>query len=84
MATDPKDREYLKTEDPTLLKDTYTGALISSDISKLKQHKIRQRQFERSKVAENEINSMKEEIYDLKGNINQIKNLLQKLIDKEE
>ena len=26
----------------------------------------------------------KEEIYDLKGNINQIKNLLQKLIDKEE
>ena len=37
MATDPKDREYLKTEDPTLLKDTYTGALISSDISKLKQ-----------------------------------------------
>lgn len=82
MASSPEDRELLQTEDSSLVKDTYTGALLSTDSNKLKQHKIRRQQFERSKVAENEINSMKTEINTLKTDIEEVKDLLHTIVSK--
>jgi hypothetical protein len=82
MASNPEDREFLQTEDASLVKDTYTGALLSTDINKLKQHKIRRNQFARSKVAENEINSMKSDITNLKTDIEEVKELLHTIVSK--
>ena len=63
------DKDLLKTEDSSLLKDPYNKALLSSDSNKFKQHLIRRKQFDRHKTVENEINSMKEEINSLKDDV---------------
>ena len=76
------DKDLLKTEDSSLLKDPYNKALLSSDSNKFKQYLIRRKQFDRHKTVENEINSMKEEINTLKDDVGEVKTLLQKIIDK--
>jgi hypothetical protein len=79
---DFEDQEFVPTEDPALVKDSHTGALLSSDVNKLKQHRLKLRQFERSKSAENEINSMKAEINTLKTDIEEVKGLLHIIVSK--
>ena len=74
--------EILQTEDSSLVKDTYSKALLSTNKTELNQHLLRRSQFERSKVAESEINSIKEEVNVLKNDLGEVKILLQKIIDK--
>ena len=82
MSIVDDDNRLLKTEDSSLLKDPYNKALLSSDKNQLKQHLLRQKQFESGKSMEIEINSMKEEINILKDDVGEVKTLLQKIIDK--
>jgi len=83
MRNDELDEDrLLKTENSSFVKDPTNNALLPSDLNKFKQHLIRRKQFERSKTAENEINSMKDEINILKNDMGEVKSLLQTIIDK--
>jgi hypothetical protein len=72
----------LKTEDPKLIKDSYSNALLSIDASSRTEYLLRRNQAQKSQVAESDINTMKQEINHLKGDIDEIKGMLNQLLNK--
>lgn len=74
------DEKYQKTENPNFVKDTETGALVSTDLIAFRKHKIQQKRLEESKTQKNELNSIKSEVSELKEDISEIKDLLQQLL----
>ena len=74
--------EYAKTENSDFVKDTKTGALVSTDVSKFLQHKLKLQQTEKLKNQENDLNNIKSEVSDLKSEIGEIKDMLHQLLNK--
>jgi hypothetical protein len=73
--------EYIKTENSDFEKDTKTGALVSTNVSKFLQHKMKLQQTEKLKNQENDLNNIKSEVSDLKLEIGEIKDMLQQLLN---
>ena len=76
------DNNTIKTEDPTYVKDTENQALLSVDVSTRNEYLLRRKALERSQSAESDINSMKQEIDQLKYDIGDIKGMLAQVINK--
>ena len=75
-------QKYVKTENSSFIKDTKTGALIFTDLSKFLQHKLKLQQADKLKNQENDLNNIKSEVSDLKSEITEIKDMLQQLLNK--
>lgn len=59
--------KYLKVKDEThLVKDVYSKAVLNTDKDILKKHEMKMRQVEKDKSQQAEINSLKEEISELR------------------
>jgi cystathionine beta-lyase family protein involved in aluminum resistance len=59
--------KYMKVKDEThLIKDIYSKAVLNTDKDILKKHEMKMRQVERDKSQQVEINSLKEEINELR------------------
>ena len=80
MAFSGKD---IKTEDPKLVKDSYSNALLSVDASSRSEYLIRRKQMQKTQVAETDINTMKQEIDHLKSDIGEIKGMLNQLLNNK-
>ena len=74
--------DEFKTDDPTLVKDSYSRALLSVDSSSRSEYLLRRKQLQKTQVAETDINTMKQEIDHLKSDVGDIKDLLTQLINK--
>jgi len=74
--------DEFKTDDPTLVKDPYNRALLSVDSSSRSEYLMRRKQLQKTKVAETDINTMKQEIDHLKSDVGDIKEMLTQLINK--
>ena len=74
---------FVKTEDPNFVKDTETGALVSTNLSKFQQHKLKIEQAEQIKNQENDLNNIKSEVSDLKTEIGEMKDMLQQLLNNK-
>ena len=72
----------VKTDDPTLVKDSYSNALLSVDSSSRSEYLLRRKQLQKTKAAETDINTMKQEIDHLKSDVGDIKEMLTQLINK--
>jgi hypothetical protein len=72
----------IKTEDPKLVKDSYSNALLSVDASSRSEYLIRRKQMQKTQVAETDINTMKQEIDHLKSDMSEIKGMLSQLLNK--
>ena len=73
---------FVKTEDPNFVKDTETGALISTNLSKFQQHKLKVEQAEKIKNQENDLNNIKSDISELKDEMGEIKDLLKQFLTR--
>lgn len=59
--------KYMKVKDEThLVKDVYSKAVLNTDRDILKKHEMKMRQVEKDKSQQAEINSLKEEIDQLR------------------
>jgi hypothetical protein len=74
--------KLLKTENPNLLKDSYSKALVSTDIRRLNKHKQEAKAREIQKKQEGDLNNIKSEVLDLKAELTEIKDLLSQLLNK--
>jgi hypothetical protein len=77
-----KNSDEIKTDDPTLIKDSYSKALLSVDSSSRSEYLLRRKQLQKAQTAETDINTMKQEIEHLKSDVGDIKDLLTQLINK--
>lgn len=73
----------IKTEDPKLVKDSYSNALLSVDAASRSEYLIRRKQMQKSQDAETDINTMKQEIDHLKDDIGEIKGMLNQLLNNK-
>lgn len=68
--------QYLKVEnEKALVRDSYSKAILNTDVSSVKRHEERMRRIEKQKSQEREINSLRQEIAE-------IRELLCKMISK--
>lgn len=59
--------QYMKVKDEThLVKDVYSKAVLNTDKDILKKHEMKMRQVEKEKLQQAEINSLKDEINELR------------------
>ena len=59
--------KYLRVKDEThLIKDVYSKAVLNTDKDILKKHEMKMRQVEKEKSQQAEINSLKDEINELR------------------
>jgi hypothetical protein len=72
----------VKTEDPKLVKDSYSNALLSVDAPSRSEYLLRRKQIQKTQVVETDINTMKQEIDHLKNDIGEIKGMLNQLLNK--
>jgi HAMP domain-containing protein len=77
------DKKEVKTEDPKLVKDSYSNALLSVDTSSRTEHLLRRKQRQKAQDVEVDINTMKQEIDHLKSNIGEIKEMLNQLLNNK-
>ena len=76
------DTKLVKTENSEFMKDTATGALVSTNLSEFQKYKLREEQTEKLKNQENDLNNIKSEVSDLKSEIGDIKDMIQQLLNK--
>ena len=77
------DKKEVKTEDPKLVKDSYSNALLSVDASSRTEYLLRRKQRQKAQDAELDINTMKQEIDHLKSDIGEIKGMLNQLLNNK-
>lgn len=59
--------KYLKVEEENnLIRDTYSKAILNTDISAVKRHEMRMIGIQKERQKEEEINSLKQEIAEIK------------------
>lgn len=59
--------KFLKVEnEPCLIRDNDNKAILNTDISAIKRHEQRIKQIEKQKLQEQEINSLKDEIAEIR------------------
>lgn len=71
-----------KTEDPNLVKDETSKALLSTDVRSLSRHRLKRKRAQEIKIQENDLNNIKSEVSELKDEICEIKDLLRQLLNK--
>jgi hypothetical protein len=71
-----------KTEDPTLVKDDTSKALLSTDVRSLHNYRLKRKRAQEIKIQENDLNNIKSEVSELKDEMSEIKNLLLQLLNK--
>jgi hypothetical protein len=71
-----------KTEDPTLVKDETSKALLSTDVRSLNHHRLKRKRAQEIKIQENDLNNIKSEVSELKDEMREIKDLLSQLLNK--
>jgi len=81
MEEDPK---YVKTDQPGLVRDTYSQALVATDQRALMQYRERVEQFKKNQDKINSINTVKDDLDGLKKEMNEIKNLLVQIVNSKE
>jgi hypothetical protein len=60
--------KYLVVEEENnLIRDTYSKAILNTDVTAVKRHENRIRQIEKEKQQESEINNLKQEIAEIKS-----------------
>lgn len=60
--------KYLKVQDENnLIRDTYSKAILNTDITAIKRHEMRMKGIEKEKHQETEINNLKQEIAEIKN-----------------
>ena len=62
-----------------MVRDTESMALINRDINGLQEYQLKRKQAEGQRI---EINTIKSEIKDIKGEMGEVKTLLSQLLDK--
>ena len=72
----------IKTDEPFLVKDASSSALLSTDINAKQQYLIRKKQMQKNHDAEDRINNMKQEIEHIQNDLNDMKGLLRQIINK--
>jgi hypothetical protein len=72
----------LKTENPNLLKDQESNALLSTNVKELNRHKQIKANAENQKRQESDLNNIKSEVSGLKQELGEIKGLLSKLLNQ--
>lgn len=68
------ERTFAKTEDPSLLRDMHTGAIINNDMAAYKA-------FLNEREKGMRIDSVTKEIQELQDDVSQIKHMLQQLLN---
>ena len=76
------DTKLVKTENSEFMKDTATGALVSTNLSEFQKYKLREEQTEKLKNQENDLNNIKSEVSELKDALSEVKDLLRQLLNK--
>ena len=71
-----------KTDEPFLVKDSSSNALLSTDVKAKQKYLASRKQFQKTRDAETNINTMKQEIENLKDDLNDMKGLLRQIVDK--
>lgn len=54
-------------EENNLIRDTYSKAILNTDLTAVKRHENRIKQIEKEKQQESEINSLKQDIAEIKS-----------------
>jgi hypothetical protein len=84
MSRKNNDNRYVSTDKPGLIRDTFTQALLSSDITALQEYRIRAQKIKENHSKLESINTVKDEMTILKDEMSEIKTLLKQIIlDKE-
>ncbi len=68
----------VKTDNPRYHRDIFSNAIIATDQQVLLKHRQKVSQINTIKVNENEINTLRTEVNDMKDDINKILELLSK------
>ena len=76
------ENELLKTDDPNLLKDKKTGALLSVDSRGLAARKVLIKKQQEQRKDKEELNSIKEQVDDIQNEMSEIKDLLKAILQK--
>jgi hypothetical protein len=70
---------YVKVKDANFVRDTNSMALINTDRKAINEYQEKMRM---AKVQKDEINNIKSEIADVRGDVQEIKMMLTQLLDK--
>ena len=76
------ENELLKTDDPNLVKDKKTGALLSVASRGLAARKVLIKKQQEQKKDKEELNSIKEQVDDIQNEMSEIKDLLKAILQK--
>ncbi len=74
--------KLLKTENPNLLKDQESTALLSTDVKELARYRAAKANVENQKRQESDLNNIKSVVSGLKQELREIKGLLSKLLNQ--
>ena len=75
--------QYVKTDQPGLVRDTFSQAIISTDHSKLSNYRRRASLLKENQNKIESINTVKEDLNNLKEEMAEIKSLLLQIVSKE-
>jgi hypothetical protein len=64
--------KYARVQDTTFIRDLNTTAILQTDPLLLRRHETRMRELEKDKVREDTINSLKQDVQELKDLLKQL------------
>jgi hypothetical protein len=65
-----------------MVKDDTSKALLSTDVRSLQAHRMKRKRVQKIKIQENDLNNIKSEVFELKDELREIKDLLSQLLNK--
>lgn len=74
--------ELLKTDDPNLVKDKKTGALLSVDTRGLAARKVMIRKQQEQKSDREELNTIKSQVNNIENELSEIKDMIKAVLQK--
>jgi len=75
-------RNLIQTENPGLVRDPHSRALLANDRSKVDDYTARKNMFKQAELQKAEINTLKVQVSELNTKLDTITELLQKVLDK--
>tara|TARA_Y100000592_G_scaffold49050_1_gene77615 strand:- start:631 stop:885 length:255 start_codon:yes stop_codon:yes gene_type:complete len=75
---------YVKTDNPSYVRDTNSNAVINSDMQALTRHRERVKQLKANQSKIDSINNVKEDIDSLRDEMSEIKELLKLALEAKD
>tara|TARA_B100000131_G_scaffold257296_1_gene252265 strand:- start:370 stop:624 length:255 start_codon:yes stop_codon:yes gene_type:complete len=75
---------YVKTDNPSYVRDTNSNAVINSDMQALMRHRERVKQLKANQSKIDSINNVKEDIDSLRDEMSEIKELLKLALEAKD